>query len=718
MKFSPILLILTFCLTISAKTGFMIYHYNTLAWQGCSGILAKNVLLFSSKDKAGYCNVKNQPALGTMAHCIRMLPHHAEGAEQDFIKSCAKYHLTQEEFDHAYDNATQYLVLNPKKNDPNFNISKVFNKPVLLTQTQVNAGYDSNVGRYMNYNKSSFFALALLSYWFFLILLSGACNVVYFVCPGFIKKLTGKFNNSIRKLVFLPALGSKTHAHHKNLGKWIIWMLPTRWESIMMACYWILLILFSSLAYNHDKNNYIWPKESMEIGRKIADRTGSIVVFIIPQLILFAGRNNFMQWLSGWPYARFLYVHKWMSRASFLLIIAHAVGMTYNAGGFHAAKYHTRNSEAYVQWGYVALICSGLMFVQACYSIRKLNYEIFLILHLIFAVFFVAGGWIHVANHEFQQFFIAATAVWCFDRFVRLVRLAAFGIRSAQVQLIANETLKVTVARPRYWKPFPGCHAFIHFIRPTCFWQSHPFTIVDQVEDDKTHTITFYLKVKGGVTHGLYKYLSRQPENKATIKVTIEGPYGNRLPLDRYDTAVFLSGGNGIPGLYYQARDIVKNNSNKTRVKFYWVIRHYRSIEWFYEELLKFENSNVEPVVYVTQPDVGLTTPIAPQISSSSEFDEQEEKLNESNNTKAELHETESEAYIANLKKKLSFVDFREGRPNMNQVVAEEIAESNGSIAFTTCAHGTMVDDARKAVVDNLDSTPNRVELFEQIQGW
>jgi predicted ferric reductase len=284
--------------------------------------------------------------------------------------------------------------------------------------------------------------------------------------------------------------------------------------------------------------------------------------------------------------------------------------------------------------------------------------------------------------------------------------------------LIANETLKVTVARPRYWKPFPGCHAFIHFIRPTCFWQSHPFTIVDQVEDDKTHTITFYLKVKGGVTHGLYKYLSRQPENKATIKVTIEGPYGNRLPLDRYDTAVFLSGGNGIPGLYYQARDIVKNNSNKTRVKFYWVIRHYRSIEWFYEELLKFENSNVEPVVYVTQPDVGLTTPIAPQISSSSEFDEQEEKLNESNNTKAELHETESEAYIANLKKKLSFVDFREGRPNMNQVVAEEIAESNGSIAFTTCAHGTMVDDARKAVVDNLDSTPNRVELFEQIQGW
>jgi predicted ferric reductase len=705
------------CLFITVQArAFKMSHYKTLAWEGCSGILAKNALFFTKKDKVGYCNVKNQPALGTMAHCIRMLPHHQEDAEQDFIESCAKYHLTQEDFDHAYDNATQYLVLNPKKNDPNFNISKVYDKPVLLTQAQVDAGYYSNTDRWINYNFAFFYGVALMCYWFMLMLLSGAVQLVYFLFPGFIKKFTGPKINFIRRFISLPALVKKSHAHHKNWTNWIVWVLPTRWETIMVAVWVILAIFFNCIGFHHIQDNYIWPVQSQEIGRKIADRSGIMVMFLIPQLILFAGRNNFMQWLSGWHYSRFIYVHKWMARISVILLIVHSIGMTYNAGGFHGAKYLRRNTENYVRWGYVAMVAGAIMCFQGLFSIKRLNYEFFLIVHQLMAVFFIVGGWIHCEDQGYEQWFYAATAIWCFDRFVRLVRLGTFGIRSAQVQLIANETLKVTVSRPRYWKPFPGCHAFIHFIRPTCFWQSHPFTIVDHVEDDNTHTITFYLKVKGGVTHGLYKYLSTQPGNKATIKVTIEGPYGSRLPLDRYDTTVFLSGGNGIPGLYYQARDIVKNNSNKTRVKFYWVIRHYRSIEWFYEELLKFENTSVEPIIYVTQPHVGLTAPIAPQTSSSS--DEREEKLDVSNNTKADVYDTESEAYIANLKKKLSFVDFREGRPNMNQVVAEEIAESNGSIAFTTCAHGTMVDDARKAVVDNLDSTSNRVELFEQIQGW
>ena len=114
-----------------------------------------------------------------------------------------------------------------------------------------------------------------------------------------------------------------------------------------------MALIMNLTNYVHVKPNYIWHK-SNELGRKIADRTGQISMWLMPPLVLFAGRNNFMQWVSGWPYARFVYIHKWISRVVFMMSIAHGVGMTYNGKGI--GKYYTRNAKPYVRWGYVALV--------------------------------------------------------------------------------------------------------------------------------------------------------------------------------------------------------------------------------------------------------------------------------------------------------------------------------------------------------------------------
>ena len=55
----------------------------------------------------------------------------------------------------------------------------------------------------------------------------------------------------------------------------------------------------------------------------------------------------------------------------------------------------------------------------------------------------------------------------------------------------------------------------------------------------------------------------------------------------------------------------------------------------------------------------------------------------------------------------------------MEEMVLQEIDESNGSVAFVTCGHPLMVDDLRHSVVSNLDNTKGkRVEFFEQLQVW
>ena len=59
------------------------------------------------------------------------------------------------------------------------------------------------------------------------------------------------------------------------------------------------------------------------------------------------------------------------------------------------------------------------------------------------------------------------------------------------------------------WRPKPGGHAFVHFLTPSTFWQSHPFSFVIGGNDDEE--IMFYIKVKDGITKTLYNRLSQCP---------------------------------------------------------------------------------------------------------------------------------------------------------------------------------------------------------------
>lgn len=688
-----------------------IYSRDECVYLGCSTLIGKHALYFPAEDETGFCNPKTQQALGTMAFCLLHSPR--EGAVDFFVKTCkdAGFDLTRSDVLASAKNASNYVTNTTA--DPDYKPLALYYKPALLTQKQVTSAYLATWGRFSNYNYGTWYGVALIGYWFLIFLIAGLCNLTYFLFPSFVKSLNGPISKFYRKYISLPAFGRKTHAHHKSYFHVFEWLVPTRMESILVLIYWIMLLCFNVTNYSQQSPNLYWPTSKLaEMGRKIADRTGYMSLYMMPLLVLFAGRNNFLQWLTGWSYSRFLVLHRWIARSVTLLVFLHGVGMTVNGKGIGKGKYETRNKENYVRWGYVALVAMCVLCFHSLLWFRRHHYELFVLAHILLAVFFIVGGWIHVADDQLEQFYIACTAIWVFDRVVRIGRLLSFGVHEATLELKANETIKVTVPRPAYWKPFPGCYAFIHFLRPTHFWQAHPFTIVDSCAEQ--NTITFYLKVKGGVTHGLYRFLAKQPNQTAKVKALVEGPYGQRAAVNRYDNTVFLTGGNGIPGLYYEAMDIAKKENTANRVKFYWVIRHYRSIEWFYDELLKMKNTNIEPVIYVTQPDVGLIDPFVKDSDSASEEGEIEKKEEK----KDDVIDYESPKYVDKLKAKLSFIEFREGRPQLDALISHDIEESEGPIAFVTCAHTAMVDDTRKIIGQKVGNSKHRIELFEQIQGW
>lgn len=400
----------------------------------------------------------------------------------------------------------------------------------------------------------------------------------------------------------------------------------------------------------------------------------------MPLLIVFGGRNNLLQDFTRWDYSTFITFHRWISRLAFALVVFHAV--LYSC---YTSDYNHMVRQTYIIWGLIGIFMGGFIMVQGLLWFRRNWYEAFLVLHIIFAAVFLLGLWMHVKDIYGLGFYYYSTCLWVLDRAVRLGRICSFGLPEAEVMLLEDECLKVVVPRPDHWHAVPGGHVFVHFLQWPYFWQSHPFTYTM----DDTH-IYLFCKVKDGVTSTLYKELLRHPQRTHSIRVAVEGSYGESTPASRYGTAVFVAGGNGIPGIYAEALDLCRRSS-KVYIQLIWVVREIKSLAWFYEELRNIENTNIHATIYITQP-------LAPGYGSTADM-----------------------LGLDQVRKELPHVTVTCGRPSMAGLVKQSLsaATPKSSLAFIACGHPRMVDDLRAAVVANIDNpTHNRLDYFEQLQVW
>ena len=65
--------------------GELVYHKSDIALLVCESVIEKVALFFEETDAVGFCNVDNQQALGTMAHCLKRIPQR-EGVKA-FLRS-------------------------------------------------------------------------------------------------------------------------------------------------------------------------------------------------------------------------------------------------------------------------------------------------------------------------------------------------------------------------------------------------------------------------------------------------------------------------------------------------------------------------------------------------------------------------------------------------------------------------------------------------------
>lgn len=643
------------------------------------------------------CECVNLNALATISHCyVTAYPEEVDG----FIRMCnSRFNstLTRERFDMAHLLYEQKAKrVDPANFDLQDNRATFLNHPVMLNESTIfvyRDAYDQFLG---NYNRSIQYGIYLTLYWIVVFGLVAVGNWSKVLFPRM--QPTGAATNWVRKNISLPATVGKHRANEKRFLVVLDLLVPTRIEAIIVGVFLVLVVHFATTNVKYIVGDPFFHTKGTALARYYGVRSGVLASYLLPFSVLFAGRNNILQGLIRWEYSVFVMLHRWISRICVFLVVVH--GICYSV--YFGNRWREEGSETYVLWGIAATFAGVAILVQGLLVLRRKWYEAFLLLHIAFAALFMVGAWLHVKDHYFLWLYYLSVSLWVLDRALRAHRLCQFGFPEALVQLFEDSTLKVAVRKPEGFHAEGGGHCFLHFLRWSCFWQSHPFTYT-VVGDD----LVFYVKMKEGVTKSLGKFLETHPSKTAKIRVAVEGSYGEATPAHKYNTSVFVAGGNGIPGIFAEAAQVVKQlppNSNK-KVKLLWVVREYHSLLWFYEELLSLKGMAVQTEIFVTRPGLSLS-PVGAT-----------DKLPLLYNTYTYYNSTVQNP-IRKLKKDLEHVTFREGRPDMDRMVLANVKETTGSVCFVSCGHPIMVDNLRDAVVRVIGKDNIRVDYFEQLQVW
>lgn len=200
-----------------------------------------------------------------------------------------------------------------------------------------------------------------------------------------------------------------------------------------------------------------------------------------------------------------------------------------------------------------------------------------------------------------------------------------------------------------------------------------------------------YAKVKEGITQLLALKICNFPGATAKVPMFLDGPYAEPAPISRYDSALFVSSGNGIPGIILEARDYALKHPDGT-VKVIWITRTYH---WFAAELEHDSlPQNLEVVVYLT-----ANVPIS------------------SSNT-SQLEKEKDAGIEATADQTLMFSMVRYGRPDLVELVRLEAEIAKTNLAIVSCGHPALVDELRDVVAKHEPTNRVFVDYFTQLQVW
>lgn len=291
--------------------------------------------------------------------------------------------------------------------------------------------------------------------------------------------LIDRLYEKLRPYIVYPAL---IQGYHVRPLPYHLGNAPTVGQALYIAVMVILNVVLSAVNFKTTESHLWFQNRSQQITGYLMYRTGVLSFAMAPLVVLFSGRNNFLQWITNWQHSTFILLHRWVARLFVLQALLHtllAVGV-YSEMGIYSVE----AKLPYWAWGVVATLFACVMTVVSTSYFRSLSYEIFLVSHIVMAILVIVGSWYHVVERfavldGYTMWLWTASAVWFFDRLVRVLRMAKIGGRRATVTEIGDGYVRVDIPDVR-WGSAPGQKAYVYFpsLNPLRPWENHPFSPV------------------------------------------------------------------------------------------------------------------------------------------------------------------------------------------------------------------------------------------------
>lgn len=455
----------------------------------------------------------------------------------------------------------------------------------------------------------------LVGYWVFIFLFVALVRLKRWTGATFVGLGTHMHKPSrmyrwYQKFILMPALFGKRHMERIHLGLGFNLSVPTRFETVVIAIYFILHVVFDCAPYTFLDNDPLYPTQWKQMVRYVSDRSGIIGVIQLPLLTLFAMRNNFIIWMTGWSFATFNTYHRAIVRITYCQFIVHSVTKHVFSVSYGGSLVQYFYPVPYYRYGVAGMFLMAIMIASGHF--RQNHYELFLRLHIPCAI----GAYLMILYHlnglGYKQTVYVSFGIWCADWAIRLFRLVfnnmaiyfppaarsrAARLTRATVSITGNDDCaNVKVRTPVLWKPSPGQYVFIHFSR-FHFWEAHPFSVVGPSDDGESFQL--FCRKRNGMTKKLINQLMQCEQMNRSVFV--EGPYGVHSPVERYSNALFIAGGVGITGVLPYVEYLANSdNCITSQITFVWTVSSVADTAWIHDRLTRlFRGKRVDIQIYV-----------------------------------------------------------------------------------------------------------------------
>jgi ferric-chelate reductase len=684
------------------------YNNGAAEFQSCDTPISEWVwdyeplnLGLSSDDYDAICGYS--PAIGSILLCSTELADDKSDSYKTKIfkyassvcKTYSSYSYQWTFYRDQYLNATKYYT--PFENVGN--TSTPFYVPTTPNITDITPEYKSYQGYYFILDTGTWFAVGICGYFLLLIIISAIYNFARYTTIA--KSInSSSFSKFCQKFIIFPTLFPNARFSHFYGWKYCSVLIPKRIQFLTDLFLFALQVAFYAVNYNYQKGWWFGTgDDDLAWSKNLADRTGIMAFGKIPLLILFAGRNNFLLWITGWSYSTFLHYHKVIAFWLFMDALIHGIA---RAADIPGVDIDVLDGD-YETYGVLALIFLGVIIGTTFRPIRVLYYEYFLTLHTVLAVVFIAMCWFHCKDLGWLEWLIAASCVWFFDRLVRVIRMFSFGWRTATITVAGANLMKVEVPKPSWWLHRPGTYSYIYFAG-WIFWENHPFTTV--VEGNN---LCAYISVKKGVTYRVWNKLLAN-DNKLKWKISIEGPYGGEsaYPLKKYDECLLIAGGSGVPGM-------LENAANISKGTLIWItptVAHVRA----YEPLIR--NIHTDLDIYITREEgVVKNCSFQDLFQNVGDSNDYYEDSNSENIVADSSEESDFEKIIHSYKDGVATVNYN--RPDIKELINSSIENSTSkSVGIMACGPPKLMDEIRNSIASNVTSWDKSVDFFDEFQIW